>query len=108
MWVIDTKRYFGLVTSSGGGAFSEPELRVAGRRRTPLADAVRRQMDIVAAALDAAASGQSRPPVSGILCFVGAEWPLIGSSFAVRGVTVSWHDATVKLLARSGRADGVA
>jgi len=29
-------------------------------------------------------------PVLGILCFVGADWPLFGGAFAMRGVTVLW------------------
>jgi Nuclease-related domain len=42
VWVIDTKEYAGMVTASAGGLFSGPELRVAGRLRTGLADAGRR------------------------------------------------------------------
>lgn len=108
VWVIDTKEYRGLVTASGGGIFSEPDLRVAGRVKTHLADGVNSQMKRVAGALDAAAKGSRRPPVYGVLCFVGADWPLIGGTFTVRGITVAWPDATIKLLTRSGRSEQTA
>jgi hypothetical protein len=29
-------------------------------------------------------------PVNGTLCFVEADWPLIGGSFSTRGVDVVW------------------
>ena len=97
VWVIDAKEYAGMVSVSGG-LFSQPELRVGGRRRTHLAEAVWAQVERVARALDAAAGGQPRPLVYGVLCFVGAEWPLFGGTSTVRGVTVAWPAATVKML----------
>ncbi|HEY0645960.1 MAG TPA: NERD domain-containing protein, partial [Nocardioides sp.] len=29
-------------------------------------------------------------PVTGVLCFVDADWPLIGGGFTTRGVDVLW------------------
>jgi hypothetical protein len=29
-------------------------------------------------------------PVHGVLCFVGADWPLIGGTFTTRGVQAMW------------------
>ena len=97
VWIIDAKEYKGTVSSSGG-ILTQPELHIAGRRKTHLADAVRSQMDRVAAALDAAAAGDRRPLVFGVLCFVGADWPLFGGTFTINGITVAWPAATVKLL----------
>ena len=102
VWIIDAKEYKGTVNFSGG-IFTRPELRVAGRQKTHLADAVRSQMDRVASALDAAAAGDGRPPVYGVLCFVGADWPLFGGTFTIKGITVAWPAATVKLLTPNGR-----
>ena len=41
-------------------------------------------------------------PVLGVLCFVDAEWPLLGGSFATRGVEALWP----KKLCRTLKADG--
>lgn len=38
-------------------------------------------------------------PVTGALCFVEADWPLIGGAFATRGVQVLWPKRLAKLLA---------
>jgi hypothetical protein len=97
IWVIDAKEYSGMVSVSGG-LFSQPELRVGGRRRTHLAEAVWTQAQRVADVLDSAAGGLPRPLVYGVLCFVGAEWPLFAGTSTVKGVTVAWPAATVKLL----------
>ena len=101
VWIIDAKEYKGTVSFSGG-ILTRPELRVAGRRKTHLADGVRSQMDRVAAALDAAAAGDGRPLVYGVLCFVGADWPRFGGTFTIKGITVAWPAATVKLLTPKG------
>ena len=41
-------------------------------------------------------------PVSGTLCFVGGDWPLIARSFAIRGVDVIWPEKLASRLAESG------
>jgi hypothetical protein len=105
VWVIDAKEYSGMVSVSGG-LFSRAELRVGGRRRTHLAEAVWTQVERVAHALDAAAGGRPRPPVYGVLCFVGADWPVFGGTSTVKGVTVAWPAATVKLLTPKASSSG--
>lgn len=37
-------------------------------------------------------------PVVGSLCFVEADWPLIGGAFSTRGVQVLWPKRIAKLL----------
>jgi nuclease-like protein len=101
VWVIDAKEYKGMVNFSGG-ILSRAELRVDGRVKTHLAEGVWWQMERVAAVLDEASAGHSRPSVCGVLCFVGAEWPLLGGTFTVNGVTVAWPAATVKMLTPKG------
>lgn len=107
VWVIDAKEYTGMVRVTGG-ILSQPELRVGGRRRTHLAEAVGTQVQRVAQALDAAAGGHPRPPVYGVLCFVNADWPPLGGTPTVKGVTVAWPVATVKLLTPKGQANDTA
>jgi hypothetical protein len=85
IWVIDTKRYSGLVEQRdlGGWFTSRPALFVNGRNRTPLIPAVVRQMarigEIVGTAM----------PVHGVLCFTEAEWRPLGRPFTIDHVTVT-------------------
>ena len=37
-------------------------------------------------------------PITGALCFVEADWPLIGGAFTTRGVHVLWPKRLVSLL----------
>ena len=37
-------------------------------------------------------------PVTGALCFVEADWPLIGGAFTTRGVQALWPKRLAKLL----------
>jgi len=49
---------------------------------------VHKQTDLVRAAL--AAAGFDDVPVVGALCFVAADWPLIGGAFWIDKVLVAW------------------
>ncbi|MCL8026380.1 nuclease-related domain-containing protein [Nocardioides bruguierae] len=86
--VIDAKRYQGRRPSlrvEGGLLRPRVEsLLVGNRDRTPLVEGVQRQVEVVRGVV-----GED-VPVTGVLCFVDAEWPLIGGSFTVRGVDVVW------------------
>lgn len=44
-------------------------------------------------------------PVHGSLCFVGADWPLIGGAFQTRGVEVLWPKRLAKLLVAERGSD---
>jgi hypothetical protein len=94
VWVIDTKRYKGRpqLRVEGGIIRSRREyLTVGSRDQTKLLDGVNWQADIVRDVVD--------EPVLGVLCFVDADWPLIGGSFTARGVTVLWPRKLVSRLA---------
>ena len=43
--------------------------------------------------------------VQGVLCFVEADWPLLGGSFTTRGVEVMWPKKLYPLLKAGDRAD---
>ena len=43
--------------------------------------------------------------VQGVLCFVEADWPLLGGSFTTRGVEVMWPKKLYPLLQAGDRAD---
>lgn len=89
VWVIDAKRYVGkrpALRVDGGIIRPRVEsLRIGGRDGTKLVQGVQSQVQRVAAAL-----GEAAPPVTGVLCFLEADWPLIGGSFSVDGVHVLW------------------
>lgn len=95
VWVIDTKRYKDKRPSlriDGGIIRPRTEvLLVGGRDQTKLVDGVLAQVDRVAAVV-------GEVPVRGVLCFVDAEWPLIGGGFVTRGVEVLWPGKLLKLL----------
>lgn len=69
VYTIDAKRYKGKIEVRRGGLF------VNGRDRSKLLDQARRQRDVVSEAL--AAGGYGDIPVTPVLCFTGAEWPLL-------------------------------
>lgn len=102
VWVIDAKEYKGALEKVDvGGLFrTDFRLRVGGRDRSKLADGVEWQVGIVSQALAPILPGAS---VHGVLCFVGAEWPLLfRKPLQFRTVTVIWPAALGDLLRRPG------
>jgi hypothetical protein len=101
VWVIDAKRYKGKRPSLDvrGGIFHPrtETLRVAGRDRTSLVVGVQSQVDRVKKAL-----ADTSIPVSGALCFIEADWPLLGKAFTVDGVHVVWPRLLVERLTAGG------
>lgn len=94
VWVVDAKKYKGRPTLQVEGGLLRPrveKLSVAGRDRTKLVDGVLRQVEVVRSVVPDV-------PVHGVLCFIDADWPLIGGSFALREVKVLWPKRLYKLL----------
>ncbi|OJX62917.1 MAG: NERD domain protein [Micrococcales bacterium 73-13] len=102
IWVVDSKRYKGRPELRVEGGILRPrveKLVVGGRDKTKLVDGVEWQVEQVRSMADAV-------PVIGALCFVEADWPLIGGSFRLRGVEVLWPKKLVdKLSASTGTVD---
>lgn len=89
--VIDAKKYKGRPELRVEGGILRPRkesLVVAGRDQTKLVTGVHKQTDLVRTAL--AAAGFDDVPVVGALCFVAADWPLIGGAFWIDKVLVAW------------------
>ena len=88
VYVIDTKRYVGQRPSlriEGGLLRPRVEkLMVGSRDRTKLVDGVLTQVEVVRSIVGVDV------PVTGVLCFIDSDWPLIGGAFATRGVEVLW------------------
>jgi hypothetical protein len=82
-----------------GGTFQpRVEKLLVGRRDcTRLVDGVLRQLDQVRSHLVGFDTG-----VSGMLCFVNADWPLIGGSFELRGINVVWPKRAIRQIQKPG------
>jgi hypothetical protein len=94
VYVIDPKRYKGRPTLKVEGGILRPrteKLLVGTRDCTTLVDGVLKQVGLVRTIVG------DDVPVRGVLCFVDADWPLIGGAFTTRGVDILWSK---KLYAR--------
>jgi hypothetical protein len=99
VYVIDAKKYRGRPRLRIEGGLLRPrveKLIVGNRDRTKVVDGVLHQVEIVRGVVGEAV------PVRGVLCFVDADWPLVGGAFRIRGVDVLWPKKMYQLL----RADG--
>ena len=87
VYVIDAKKYKGRPHLKIDGGLFRPRverLLIGSRDCTKLVDGVLKQVDVVRSFLD------EDVPVHGVLCFVEADWPLLGGAFTTRGVDVLW------------------
>jgi hypothetical protein len=83
VFVIDAKKYKGRPQLKVEGGFLRPrveKLLVGTRDSTKVVDGVLKQVEVVRGVV-----GED-VPIHGMLCFVEADWPLIGGSFRTRGV----------------------
>ncbi|MEW1822976.1 nuclease-related domain-containing protein [Arthrobacter sp. NPDC080031] len=101
IWVIDAKRYKGRPELKIEGGILRPRVEklLVGRRDcTKLVDGVLKQVDVVRDLVGDA-------PVTGALCFIEADWPLIGGAFSTRGVHVLWPKRLAKVLMEQTAGD---
>ncbi|WP_224093933.1 nuclease-related domain-containing protein [Arthrobacter sp. StoSoilB13] len=101
IWVIDAKRYKGRPELEIEGGILRPRVEklLVGRRNcTKLVDGVLKQVDLVRDFV-------GDVPVTGALCFIEADWPLIGGGFSIRGVHVLWPKRLAKVLAAETAGD---
>jgi len=98
--VIDSKKYAGRPERRAEGGIFRPRVErlfVGGRDRTTAVEGVLRQVEVVRTALSGATV-----PISGYLCFVDADWPLLEPAFSVRRVTVLRPKRLKKVLGCDG------
>jgi hypothetical protein len=84
VYVIDAKKYRGRPRLKVEGGILRPrveKLLVGGRDCSRLVEGVLKQVDVVG-------SIGCDVPLHGVLCFVEADWPLVGGSFTARGIQV--------------------
>jgi hypothetical protein len=87
VYVIDAKKYKSRPQLKVEGGILRPrveKLLVGTRDCTKLVDGVLKQVDIVRGIVG------DDLPIHGVLCFIEADWPLIGGSFTTRGVEALW------------------
>lgn len=105
VFLVDAKRYQNARPEKrveGGILRPRRELLVVrGRDRTALAEGVAKQVGLVRAAL----TDHPDVPVHGVLCFIDADWPLIGAGFFVLDVAVLSPRRLRKQLTEPGRLD---
>lgn len=105
VFMIDAKRYRGQrpALRVEGGLFSPRVefLTVGGRNRTKMIEDMHRQVGLVREAL----ADQLDVAVRGMLCFIDADWPLIGGSFQVQGVDVVYPRKMRAVLTEPGPLD---
>lgn len=105
--VIDAKHYRGGPHPRVDGGLLRPrtdKLLVGSRDCTPLVHGVQHQVDLVHGALTK--TGHGDVLVHAMLCFVQADWPLIGGTFTIAGVDVLWPRKAADLLVRAGPVSG--
>ncbi|NWL09771.1 NERD domain protein [Paenarthrobacter nitroguajacolicus] len=101
VWVVDAKRYKGRPELEIEGGFLRPrveKLLVGRRDSTKLVDGVLKQVDVVR-------KHAGDVPVNGVLCFIEADWPLVGGAFTTRGVHVLWPKRLTKVLVAQASGD---
>ncbi|MET3203976.1 UNVERIFIED_ORG: hypothetical protein ABIB21_000752 [Arthrobacter sp. UYEF13] len=101
IWVIDAKRYKGRPELKIDGGILRPRVEklLVGRRDcTKLVDGVLKQVDVVRDLV-------GDVPITGALCFIEADWPLIGGAFSTRGVHVLWPKRLAKVLTEQSAGD---
>jgi len=99
LWVLDARAYDGLVEqrARGGWARGDFRLYLDGYEQSVLVEDLALRRDAAAAAV-----GAHRAPVTGALCFVGAEWPLFAKPWRQGNVWVTWMTPLVKMVAGPG------
>ncbi len=99
IWVIDAKRYRGMVEKRDVGGWFTTDIRlyVGGRDRTKLAKGLQWQVEAVKKAL-----ARENIPINAALCFVDAEWKLFGKPFQIEGTWVTWGLKLSEMIASDG------
>ena len=106
VFVIDAKKYKGRPSLRVEGGFLRErteKLMVGSRDCTKLAGGVHKQMARVTTAL--ANANLVDVQVAGMLCFVEADWPILGGEFSIAGIDVLWPKRAVHLIRKPGAID---
>ncbi len=100
VFVVDSKRYRGLIEVKGrGGLFSSDERLLVGRRDcSHLVENMGWQVEAVRAVLGRAGAQFVAVPVTPVLCFIDGEWPLLFPPSSYRGVRLEGPRSVKRLV----------
>jgi hypothetical protein len=103
VWVVDAKAYKGKVVRRETGPLwrRDNELYIGGRRRTTLANSVRKQVDAVNAAMRSDESLHGTD-IHASLCLIDSEWGLLDFPFQLGNVWVVYPGTLKKRLRKNG------
>jgi hypothetical protein len=105
VWVIDAKRYLNVTVEhhdASGWFRTDERLRVGGRDRTKLVEAMQDQIEVISNLLTGAGTALA---VKAMICFRRLHPGVLCRAFLVRGVAVAWPLALTELLTRPGPND---
>ena len=106
VFAIDAKKYTGRPNLDVEGGFFSPvirKLKVGSRDCSKLVTGVHKQVGLLEEELQK--HGFADISVGGMLCFVEADWPLIGGDFAIEGLNVLWPRKAASLILKPGIVD---
>lgn len=102
VFVLDAKRYQGRPSVRIEGGVLRPRtetLTVGTRKCTPLVEGMIKQLRLVTQAL---AAGRAEVPVTGMLVFIDADWPMFGGDFTTNGIKILWPKKATELILKPG------
>lgn len=101
IFIVDAKNHAGMVRIRDRGGFFRTDLRlyVGSRDCSMLADGLAWQIEAVTIALRGA---EPQPPITPVLCFARADWPLIRPPSEFRAVRLESLASLRRLLERPG------
>lgn len=104
VYAIDAKNYSGKVEriDKGGWLSTDPHLYVGKRNCTKLVAGMAKQIAAIRATGAQPVLEEWDAAVTGVLCFVGAEWSLLARPFQLDGVWIEWSKSLGKRLQGEG------
>lgn len=102
VFVIDAKRYKGRPSLRVEGGILRPRtetLMVGSRRSNNLIDGMHKQLAVVQGVIG------REVPITGMLVFLEADWPLIGGAFVTQQVKVLWPKKAAETITAPGPLD---